>query len=221
MNDRDAIAWRAAQDLPARGVVNLGRGLPTTVANHVLAGSALMLQSENGLLGIGPAPVAGEEDPALTNASKQPVTLAPGASLFDLVESFDMIRGGHVDLVLLGGFQVSQTGDLANWATDIGGDLPPAVGGAMDLAVACRRVWVLMTHCDRDGAPKLVEQCTLPLTAAGVVTRVYSDLGTFRPSGSGFAVVERSFALSPDELQAMSGARLIDAAAAPCLKKPP
>jgi 3-oxoadipate CoA-transferase beta subunit len=179
-----------------------------------------MLHSENGLLGVGPAPSVEAVDRSITNASKAPVTLVPGASIFDLVESFDMIRGGHVDLVLLGGFQVSQHGDLANWAAEVGGELPPAVGGAMDLAAACREVWVLMTHTDRSGAPKLVERCTYPLTASGVVTRIYTDLGTFRPTGAGFEALERCTRLAPSALEALTGAPLFQCADAPALRAP-
>ncbi len=221
MADRRAIAWRAAQDLPPTGIVNLGRGLPTEVANHLPADCAVMLQSENGLLGTGPEPAPADVDRTIVNASKRPVTLVPGASVFDLVESFDMIRGGHVDLVLLGGFQVSRHGDLANWATENDGDLPPAVGGAMDLAAACREVWVLMTHTDRAGRHKLVDECTYPLTARGVVTRVYTELGTFRPTGDGFAVIARHPDLTPAALQASTGAPIAISGDDPVLRSPP
>ncbi len=217
MDGREAIAWRAALDLPPRTIVNLGRGLPILVADHATDRS-IMFQSENGLLGTGPRPAEAAADPSLTNASKQLVTLRPGGSVFDLAESFDMIRGGHVDLALLGAFEVSQAGDIANWATQADGDLPPAVGGAMDLAAGCRAVWALMAHCDRDGAPKLVEHCTLPLTAAGVVTRIFTDRGTFEPVPGGLRVIERDHGISAAMLQAITGARLIGIDDAPPLR---
>lgn len=206
-----AIAWRAAQDLPDGALINLGRGLPTQVVDHVPRGRRVMLQSENGLLGIGPRPAADAIDPDITNASKDPVTLVPGASIFDLVESFDMIRGGHIDLVLLGGFQVSAAGDLANWATSADGELPPAIGGAMDLASACPTLWVLMTHQDRDGSPKLVRQCSYPLTSAGNVSRIYTDLATLEVvPGRGLRVLERCADMALADLQAVTDAPLFE-----------
>lgn len=196
--------------LPPGAIVNLGRGLPVLVADYTRPDGNVMLQSENGLLGTGPRPEAEDTDPTVSNASKEPVTLRPGGSVFDLAESFDMIRGGHVDIALLGAFQVSADGDIANWATEIGGTLPPAVGGAMDLASGCPEVWALMSHCDREGKPKLVERCTLPLTARGVVTRIFTDKGTFEPApGAGFRVIERTPALSAGALQSLTGAPLI------------
>jgi 3-oxoacid CoA-transferase B subunit len=210
MGDRAGIARRAARDLPPDGIVNLGRGLPTEVVGHIPASSAVMIQSENGILGMGRFVHGAVSEPWLTNASKDPVTLVPGASLFDLVDSFDMIRGGHVDLVLLGGFEVSKNGDLANWALAGHDPLPPAVGGAMDLATACRDVWVLMTHLDREGKPKLVSECRYPLTAASVVTRIYTDLGTFVPIGRGFRVLERLASLSERQLRVWTDAPLED-----------
>ena len=219
-NERELIAWRAAQDLPPGAIVNLGRGLPILVADQAPPGR-VMSQSENGLLGVGPSPRPDKIDSSLTNASKQPVTLVAGGSVFDLAESFDMIRGGHVDLALLGAFQVSEAGDLANWATETGSDLPPAVGGAMDLAVGCREVWVLMSHCDRDGAPKVVDRCTLPLTAAGVVTRIFTEKGTFETvRDGGMRVLERDHDLAAEELQAITGARLLGIADARPLRVP-
>lgn len=212
------IAWRAAQDLPADAIVNLGRGLPTLVGDHLPPGRGIVLQSENGILGVGPQPCV--PDPDLCDASKRPVTLVPGASVFGLVESFDMIRGGHLDLVLLGAFQVSARGDLANWATD-DDRLPPAIGGAMDLAAACREVWVLIRNSDRQGAPKLLEQCTYPLSAAGVVTRIYTDLAVLAVEpGGGFRLVERAPGVSASELQAATGARISGLHDAPTMTIP-
>lgn len=219
---KEAIAWRAAQDLPQGGLVNLGRGLPTLVVDHVPEDRHVMLQSENGLLGIGPRPTPDRIDPDITNASKDPVSLSPGASIFDLVESFDMIRGGHLDLVLLGGFQVSASGDLANWATEVGGELPPAIGGAMDLASACRALWVLMTHQDRDGTPKLVRQCRYPLTTAGSVSRIYTDMATLEiVQGQGMRVLERRADMSLADLQAITDAPLFEDRPATSLRDMP
>ena len=212
---KSQIAWRAAQDLPAGSVVNLGRGLPTLVGDHLPPGRDVILQSENGILGVGPKPAV--PDPDLSDASKRPVSLVAGASLFGLVESFDMIRGGHIDLVLLGAFQVSERGDLANWATDDDA-LPPAIGGAMDLAAGCREVWVLTTHTDRDGAPKLLADCTYPLSAAGVVTRIYTDCAVIAVEpGGGFRALKR---VAGVDLRALTGARLADADTAPVMRVP-
>jgi 3-oxoacid CoA-transferase B subunit len=212
---REQIAWRAAQDLPAGSVVNLGRGLPTLVGDHLPPNRGIVLQSENGLLGVGPQPEV--PDPDITDASKRAVSLVPGGSIFDLVESFDMIRGGHIDLVLLGGFQVSAAGDLANWATD-DDILPPAVGGAMDLASGCREVWALMSHTDSAGRPKLLQSCTYPLSAAGVVTRIYTDLAVIAVDRfTGFRVIER---VPGVDLQSVTGAPLCDADTASMLRPP-
>jgi 3-oxoadipate CoA-transferase beta subunit len=170
-------AARLAADLPRQGVVNLGRGLPGLVASAMPEVHRIQLQAENGIIGVGPAPPPELADWSLTDASKRPVTLRPGAAVFDLGASFDMIRGGRIDIAVLGAFQVSERGDLANHALG-DPDFPPAVGGAMDLAVGAREVWVLMRHYDRSGARKFVERCGLPLTAAGVVRRVYTELAT-------------------------------------------
>ena len=171
---REELARRVAADLPDGAYVNLGIGLPTRVADFVPPGAEVIFHSENGVLGVGPAPPAIDADPELINAGKQPVTLLPGAAIFDHATSFVMIRGGHIDVAVLGAYEVSAAGDLANWST--GGSRTPAVGGAMDLAVGARAVWVMMEHCGKDGAPRLVTHCSLPLTGARVVKRVYTEL---------------------------------------------
>lgn len=172
---REEIAMNVARDLPDGAYVNLGIGMPTLVGNYPQPNIEIVLHSENGVLGVGPAPTAGEEDPELINAGKDHITLLKGASIFHHTDSFIMMRGGHLDIAVLGGYQVSQAGDLANWATE---DLtyPPAVGGAMDLAVGAKSIFVMMTHTKKNGEPKLVRQCSLPLTALGVVKSVYTDL---------------------------------------------
>jgi len=181
------MARRAAREIPAGSIVNLGIGLPTQVADYLPEGHA-WLHSENGLLGMGPFPFEGEEDPNLINAGKQTVTVLPGGSTFDSATSFAMIRGGHVDLAILGAMQVSASGDLANWA--VPGGKVMGIGGAMDLASGCRRVIVLMQHKTKKGEPKLVRRCTYPLTAKGVVSLIITDLGVFEPTGEGFRTVE-------------------------------
>ena len=204
---RTQMAWRVAQDVPDAAYVNLGIGLPTLVANHVPAGREVVYHSENGVLGVGPAPLPGEEDPELINAGKELVTLVTGGAYVHHTDSFMMMRGGHLDVSVLGAFQVSQTGDLANWATDEAA-LPPAVGGAMDLAVGAKRVLVVTTHTTRDGRPKLLSRCTYPLTAAAVVDRVYTDLAVLDVCPEGFVVREVALGVTPDALQAVTGARL-------------
>lgn len=185
---REQIAQRAAEEIPRGCVVNLGIGLPTLVAGYIQDDQEVWLHSENGLLGTGPFPYEGEEDPQLINAGKQTVTVLPGGSCFDSATSFAMIRGGHVDLAFLGAMQVSMTGDLANWA--IPGGKTMGIGGAMDLSSGCRRLVVLMSHTSKKGEPKLMRECNFPLTARGVVDRVITELAVLDPTGQGFRLVE-------------------------------
>ena len=203
---RQRIAARAAQDLPEGAYVNLGIGLPTLVADHQVPGREVILHSENGLLGVGPAPAAGHEDPDLTNAGKKPVTLLPGAAIFHHNDAFLMMRGGHLDYALLGAFQVSAAGDLANWMTDETARAP-AVGGAMDLAVGAKHVWVLMEHTTKQGEPRLVERCTYPLTAPGVVRRIYTELAVI-DVGDELVVRELTPGVSFETLQSKTAAKL-------------
>lgn len=204
---RDDIARRVGRDIPDGAIVNLGIGLPTLAANYVPAGREVIYHSENGLLGMGPAPKKGEEDPDIINAGKLPVTLLPGASIFHHTDAFAMIRGGHIGLALLGAMQVGANGDLANWST---GDekLPPAVGGAMDLGAGAASVWTLMEHTTRDGQPKILERCTYPLTAAGVVDRIYTNLAVIDVTSDGLIVREMVEGLAFDDLQRQTGAKL-------------
>jgi 3-oxoacid CoA-transferase B subunit len=201
------MAARVAQDIPDGSYVNLGIGLPTLVADVVPPGREIVYHSENGILGMGPAPEPGTGDPELINAGKQLVTLVPGGAYFHHTDAFVMMRGGHIDITVLGAFQVAANGDLANWATD-DATLPPAVGGAMDLAVGARQVFVLTTHTTKDGRPKLLPACTYPLTAAAVVDRVYTDLAVIDVTPDGFVVREMVPGLGRDELQARTGAPL-------------
>jgi len=201
------VARRVAADIPDGSYVNLGIGMPTLVADCVGADKEIVYHSENGILGMGPAPAAGEEDFELVNAGKQPVTLLPGGSYFHHTDAFLMMRGGHIDVTVLGAFQVSERGDLANWATDVVG-MPPAVGGAMDLAVGARRVLAITTHTTKDGRPKLLTHCTFPLTAARVVDRVYTDLAVVDVAPDGFLVREMVPGLTRDELQGLTAAQL-------------
>ena len=198
---RDQMAARIARDIPEGAYVNLGIGLPTLVANHLAGGKEVFLHSENGMLGMGPAPAAGQEDPDLVNAGKQPVTLLKGGAYFHHADSFAMIRGGHVDICVLGAFQVSVAGDLANWHTGEP-DTIPAVGGAMDLAVGARRVFVMMEHLTKKGDPKIVDRCTYPLTGVRCVSRIYTDLAVLDVTPGGLAVVELVDGLSLAELKA-------------------
>jgi 3-oxoadipate CoA-transferase beta subunit len=181
---KDALARVVAADIPPGSFVNLGIGLPTSIANHLPPGSGVMLHTENGMLGMGPEAADDQIDPDLVNAGKVPVTELPGASYFHHADSFAMMRGGHLDVCVLGGYQVSARGDLANWHTGQPGDIP-AVGGAMDLATGARQTFVMMTLLSRDGRPKLVPECTYPLTGLGCVSRVYTDLAVFliQPEG--------------------------------------
>jgi 3-oxoacid CoA-transferase B subunit len=203
----EAMARRIAADIPDGAYVNLGIGLPTLVADAVEPGKEIIYHSENGILGMGPAPAEGEGDPELINAGKQPVTLLPGGAYFHHTDAFMMMRGGHIDVTVLGAFQVSERGDLANWATDQA-SMPPAVGGAMDLAVGAKRVLVMTTHTTRDGRPKLMAACTYPLTAAAVVDRVYTDLAVLDVVAGGFLVREMVPGVSREELQKLTAADL-------------
>jgi 3-oxoadipate CoA-transferase beta subunit len=197
---RDEVAARIARDIPEGAYVNLGIGLPTLVANHLAPDKEIFLHSENGILGMGPAPAPGEEDPELINAGKQPVTLLAGGAYFHHADSFAMIRGGHVDICVLGAFQVSIAGDLANWHTGEPGKIP-AVGGAMDLAVGARRVFVMMEHLTRKGEPKIVEHCTYPLTGVRCVSRIYTDMAVLDVTSAGLTVVDMVNGLSLAELK--------------------
>ncbi len=201
---RDQIAARVAQDIPEGAYVNLGIGLPTLVANHLPAGREVILHTENGMLGMGPAPAKGEEDYDLINAGKQPVTEQPGCSFFHHADSFAMMRGGHLDICVLGAFQVSQHGDLANWHTGAP-DAIPAVGGAMDLAIGAKDVFVMMELQTREGQSKLVEACTYPLTGVRCVSRVYTDVAVFDINKDGVTVTDIFGDMTADELLRLTG----------------
>ena len=207
---RDEIAAAIAADIPSGSFVNLGIGQPTLVADHLAPGSGIVLHTENGLLGMGPAATGGLDDPIdldLTNAGKQPVTALAGASYFHQADSFAMMRGGHLDLCILGAFQVSQSGDLANWSTGAP-DAIPAVGGAMDLAIGAKDVYVMTDLLTKDGQSKLVETCSYPLTGIGCVTRVYTDRAVFDITPEGFHVRELFGGTTLDELRALTGLTL-------------
>ncbi|CAN7683406.1 3-oxoacid CoA-transferase subunit B [Cupriavidus necator] len=204
---RDQMAARVAKDIPEGAVVNLGIGLPTLVGNHLPADKEILLHSENGLLGMGPAPAPGEEDGDLINAGKQPVTIKAGGSYFHHADSFAMMRGGHLDFCVLGAFQVSEKGDLANWHTGAPGAIP-AVGGAMDLAIGAKEVFVMMEHQTKQGESKIVPQCTYPLTGIGCVTRIYTDLATIDVTADGLVARDLVEGLSFDELQRITGVPL-------------
>ena len=208
---RDQMAARVARDIPEGAYVNLGIGLPTLVANHLPKDREIILHSENGVLAMGPAPAPGTEDPDLINAGKQPVTLLPGGAYFHHADSFAMMRGGHLDFCVLGAFQVSVQGDLANWSTGEP-DAIPAVGGAMDLAIGAKQVYVMMEHLTREGESKIVERCTYPLTGIGCVSRIFTDLAVLDVTPAGLRVVEMAHGLSLGELTRLTGVPL---AAAP------
>ncbi len=204
---RDQMAARVARDIPEGAYVNLGIGLPTLVANHLPKDRDIFLHSENGILGMGPAPAAGQEDWDLINAGKQPVTLLPGGAYFHHADSFAMMRGGHLDYAVLGAFQVAANGDLANWHTGAP-DAIPAVGGAMDLASGARQVLVMMEHTTKAGEPKIVERCSYPLTGVGCVTRIYTDLAVIDVTPAGLQALEWVDGLSFDELCRLTAAPL-------------
>lgn len=208
---RAAMAARLARDIPEGWYVNLGIGIPTGVADHVPPEREVVFHSENGILGMGPQPPQDQIDPWLINAGKQYVTLRPGASLCHHADSFAMIRGGHLDLCVLGAFQVAENGDIANWATSEN-DTAPAVGGAMDLAAGAKRLWVTMEHTTKDGQSKLVRKCSYPLTAVGAVKRVYTNLAVIDVTERGFVVIDMIPGLDFETLQARTDAKLHQAA---------
>jgi 3-oxoadipate CoA-transferase beta subunit len=203
----DEMAARIARDIPDGSYVNIGIGLPTRVPNFLPPDREIVVQSENGVLGMGPTPPAGEEDPDLINASKLPVTIVTGGSYFHHGDSFAMMRGGHIDFCILGGFQVSESGDLANWHTGAPGAIP-AVGGAMDLAVGARHVYVMMEHTTKSGESKIVRKCTYPLTGLACVNRIYTDLAVIDVGPNGLEVIEVVDGLAFEELQRLTGAPL-------------
>ncbi|MDM9559551.1 3-oxoacid CoA-transferase subunit B [Bordetella petrii] len=204
---RAELAQRVARDIPEGSYVNLGIGMPVLIAACLPPGREIILHSENGILGMGPPPAPQAADRDLINAGKQPVTLLPGGAFFHHADSFAMMRGGHLDICVMGGMQVSARGDLANWSLGRAGE-PPAVGGAMDLAVGARRVYIMMEHNSKDGSPKIVERCTLPLTGAGVVSRVYTDLAVIDVTPGGLVVRDMIDGLTLETLQSRTGAPL-------------
>ena len=201
---REQLAALAASQLPPRSFVNLGIGFPTLVSDHITAASGVITHSENGILHIGPRPAPGAEDRDLINAGKTPVTILPGGSYFDTGLSFAMMRGGHLDICVLGAFQVSATGDLANWSTGEAGAIP-AVGGAMDLAIGAKQTWVMMDLLTKKGESKIVAQCSYPLTGIGCVKRVYSDLATLECTPQGLKLVDKVDGLEHAELEKLLG----------------
>jgi len=204
---RESIARRLAQDLRDGFVVNLGVGIPLLIPRFIVPGTEVILHAENGVLGLGPAPPPGQEDPDLTDAGKQPATLTSGAAIVDSAMSFAIVRGGHLDVTVLGALQVSQHGDLANWYVP---GKNPAVGGAMDLVAGAREVWAVMEHVDRSGRPKLVERCTFPLTGRRVVTRVYTDLAVFHVADGELRLKECAPGVPPEEVRARTEARYVE-----------
>jgi len=201
---KDELARRVAQDIFDGAYVNLGIGMPTTVANHIPAGMEVILHSENGILGMGPAPQAGHEDYDLINAGKQPVTLLNGGVYFHHADSFAMMRGGHLDICVLGAFQVSASGDLANWSTGEPGSIP-AVGGAMDLAIGAKQTWVMMDLLTKSGESKVVANCSYPLTGIACVKRIYSDLATLECTPGGLRLIDKVDGLELSELERLIG----------------
>ena len=207
---KDELARLVARDIHDGAYVNLGIGMPTLVANHIPTGREVILHSENGILGMGPAPAPGHEDFDLINAGKQPVTLLPGGAFFHHADSFAMMRGGHLDICVLGAFQVSAMGDLANWSTGEAGAIP-AVGGAMDLAVGAKQTWVMMDLLTKTGESKVVRTCTYPLTGIGCVKRIYSDLATLDCTPQGLRIVDLVPGLSREELERLTGLPMLEA----------
>jgi len=206
---RSRMAEMVARDIPDGAYVNLGIGMPELVAQYVPEGREFIFQTENGLLGMGPGPEAGAEDPELINAGKKPVTAIPGAAFFHHADSFTMIRGGHIDICVLGAMQVSAGGDLANWSTGEA-DAIPAVGGAMDLVAGVRTIFVITEHTTRGGDPKIVAECTYPLTGRGVVSRIYTNLAVIDVTATGLAVRELATGVTLEEVLAKTGAPLRD-----------
>ena len=211
---KDELAARVARDIPEGATVNLGIGQPTLVANHMPSNLEILLHSENGILGMGPAPAAGQEDYDLINAGKQPVTLLQGGAYFHHADSFAMMRGGHLDICVLGAFQVSATGDLANWHTGEVGAIP-AVGGAMDLAIGAKQTWVMMDLLTKQGQSKLVSACSYPLTGIGCVKRVYTDLATLACTANGLLVIDMVSGLTLEALSELIGLPLALMASSP------
>ncbi len=206
--NRNQMAERLARDIAPGSYVNIGIGMPELVANYLKPEDEILLHSENGILGMGPAATGDQIDGELINAGKKPVTLLTGGAFFHHVDSFAIMRGGHLDLCIMGGMQVSAEGDLANWSLGREGE-PPAVGGAMDLAVGARKVYILMEHNAKDGSPKILEKCTLPVTGLGVVSRVYTDIAVLEVTPAGMKVVEKLVDITDEQLQALTGAKLI------------
>jgi 3-oxoadipate CoA-transferase beta subunit len=205
--NRKQVAWRIAQEIPEGSYVNLGIGSPEMVANYIPDGREIFFHSENGILGMGPAPKPGQEDGNLINAGKNPVTLLPGGSYFNHTDSFAMIRGGHIDICVLGAYQVAENGDLANWAT-LDTTKPPGVGGAMDLAVGAKKIYIMMDHLTKDGQPKLMTSCTYPHTGHGVVRTIFTDLAVIDVIDKGFVVRELARDMSLEDLRSKTDASL-------------
>jgi len=201
------LAARVARDIPDGSYVNLGIGKPTHVSSYVPEGREIIYHSENGIIGVGPTPPEGEEDFEMIDASKRYITTAPGAAFFEHADSFAMMRGGHIDIAVLGAYQVAENGDIANWAT-LDEKFPPAVGGAMDLVVGVPTIFVMMRHTNRDGTPKLLRKCTYPLTGLAIVSRVYTDLAVLDLAPEGFRLVELTPGNTLEEVQALTGAKI-------------